>query len=139
MHIGIQICVIDRVLAGAQKLLDAQMLLDPFAVQLDLPTDLVQGCDGQRWQCHVIGQKDQHLCRLRVLELDVPQVLGVVLAGAVPIECSGLIADKARGFVYRSLVHTTRVHIARGTGHEEGRGLVHGEKAKEVQTALSMM
>jgi UDP-glucose 4-epimerase len=60
------------------------MLLDPFEEQLDLPTVLVQGCDGQRWQCHVVGQKDQHLSRLRVLELDAPQVLGVVLAGVVP-------------------------------------------------------
>ena len=126
---------LDRVLAGAQKLLDTQMLLDPFEEQLDLPTVLVQGCDGQRWQCHVVGQKDQHLSRLRVLELDAPQVLGVVLAGVLPIERNGLIADKARGSVYRGGVHTPGVHIAFGTGYEEGGALVHGVKAREVQIA----
>ena len=41
------------VLAGAQETLDAQVLLDPLEEQLDLPTTLVQGGNGQRWQRRV--------------------------------------------------------------------------------------
>jgi hypothetical protein len=97
---------LDRVLADAQKLLDAAMLLDPFEKQLDLPVALVQGFDGQRWQCHVVGQKDQHLSRLRVFELDALHVRVLVLAGGVSIERNGLIADKVRSSFYRGRVHT---------------------------------
>jgi len=47
------------VLAGAQKRLDAQVLLDPFEEQLDLPTAAAQLSDRQRRQGEVVCQKDQ--------------------------------------------------------------------------------
>ena len=45
---------LDCVLAVAQKLLDAQVLLDPFEEQLDLPAAFVQRCDGQGRQACVV-------------------------------------------------------------------------------------
>jgi len=123
----------DCVLTGAQKLLDAQVLLDPFEEQLDLPTVFVQGSDAQSWQRHVVGQKNKGLSRTRVVELDAPQVSGVVLACIVPIECDGLIADKARGPVHGGRVHTPGVHVALGSGDKEGGALMQGVQAREVQ------
>ena len=38
---------LDCVLAVAKKLLDAQVLLDPFEEQLDLPAAFVQSSNGQ--------------------------------------------------------------------------------------------
>src|ERR1039458_4361697 len=55
-----------RVVAGAVKVFDAQVLLDPFEEQLHLPTALVEQGDGQGGEREVVGQKDQVLARLRV-------------------------------------------------------------------------
>ena len=68
-----------RVLARAQKALDAQVLLDPFKEQLHLPTTLVQHGNGQWRQCRVVGQKHQCLARIGIFESDAPQMLWVVL------------------------------------------------------------
>ena len=64
-----------RVLAGAQESLDAQVLLDPFEEQLDLPAALVERSDRQRRQRRVVGQENQRLARLRILESNAPQML----------------------------------------------------------------
>ncbi len=47
----------------AEKVLYAQVLLDPFEEELDLPAVFVQGCDGGGRQTGVVGQKDQSLAR----------------------------------------------------------------------------
>jgi hypothetical protein len=59
-----------RVLAGAQKAFDAQMLLDPFEEQLHLPAALVQRGDSQRRQARIVGQEHQRLAGLRIVEAD---------------------------------------------------------------------
>lgn len=63
-HIGTH-CAPDlglhSVLACAQKVLDAQVLLDPFEEEFDLPAVFVQGCDGGSRQAGVVGQKDERL------------------------------------------------------------------------------
>jgi len=41
--------------------LDAQVLLDPFEKEFDLPAVFVQGCDGGCRRTGVVGQKDQSL------------------------------------------------------------------------------
>ena len=61
-----------RVLAGAQEFLDSQVLLDPLEEQLHLPAILVQRSDGQRRQRRVVGQEDQVLAGLGVLETHAP-------------------------------------------------------------------
>ena len=45
--------------AVAEEVLDAQVLLDPFEEQFDLPATLVERGDRQRWQCRVVGQEDE--------------------------------------------------------------------------------
>ena len=87
---------LDRVLAVTQKLLDAQVLLDPFEKQFHLPAAFVQSGNGQGRQGRVVGQEDQGLFGCRVLESNAPQVFGVVLGNIVPVQCNGLIADKDR-------------------------------------------
>jgi hypothetical protein len=47
---------LDCVLAVAKKLLDTQVLLDPFKEQLDLLAAFVQRSDGQARQTGVVGQ-----------------------------------------------------------------------------------
>jgi hypothetical protein len=50
-----------RVWRGAVKGFDAQMLLDPFEEEFDLPASVIKLGDGQRWHSEIVGQKDQRL------------------------------------------------------------------------------
>ena len=113
-----------RVLARAQKALDAQMLLDPFEEQFHLPAALVQCGDDQRRQSRVVGQKDQRLARLRIFETDTPQMFGIILRDVKAIQGDGLIADHAAGSVGFGRVDAPCVHAALGARDEEGAGLM---------------
>ena len=123
------------VLAVAQKLLDAQVLFDPFEEQLDLPAALVQSGNGQGRQGRVVGQENQGLLGLGVFEANAPQVLGVVLGCIVSVQRNGLIADDAAAPVHLGRVHAPGVHIGFGSSHKEGACLVHLEQASKVQIA----
>jgi len=46
------------VFACAEKVLDAQVLLDPFEKEFDLPAVFVQGCDGGGSQTQVADSDD---------------------------------------------------------------------------------
>ena len=48
---------LDRVLVGAIKRLDSQVLLDPFEKQFDLPALAVQICNQLGFEGEVVGQK----------------------------------------------------------------------------------
>ncbi len=123
---------LERVLAVAQKLLDTKVLFDPFEEQLHLPAAFVQSGHGQGRQGRVFGQEDQSLLGCWVLEPDTSQVFGVVLRGVVTIQCDGFIADKTAAPVHLGRVNAPGVHVAFGTGHKEGAGLMHLEQACKV-------
>ena len=73
-----------RVIAGAIKVFDAQVLLDPFEEQLHLPTALVEQGYGQGGEGEVVSQEYQALACLRVHIMDAPQFVRVMLdAGRV--------------------------------------------------------
>lgn len=122
-----------RVLAVPNETLDAQMLLDPFEEQLDLPAALVKHGNGQRGQGGVVGQKYQRLAGLRIFERDAPQLFGVVLRDIETIQRDALVADNAGIPVGRHRVHPARVHAALGSGHEECPSLMQREQPTEIQ------
>ena len=70
----------DRVLVGAIKRLDAQVLLDPFEKQFDLPALAVQVCNQFGVEGEVVGQNSYSLARL-VFDDHTSQRGGIVLAG----------------------------------------------------------
>ena len=95
---------LDCVLAVAQKLLDAQVLLDPFEEQLDLPAAFVQSGNGQAARpCCWSGRPK--LAWLLGPEPDTAQVFGVVLRNVVTVQCDGLIADKTAAPVHLGRVN----------------------------------
>lgn len=122
-----------RVLAGCQKSLDAQVLLDPLEKQLDLPTALVQGGDGQGRQRHIVGQEDQGLARRRVFESHPAQMLWIVLADIKAIQSDALIANHTGGPVCGARVHPPGVHAAFGAGYEKRAALVKLEQPRKIQ------
>ena len=70
-----------RVGAGAIKGFDAQMLLDPFEEEFDLPAAPIQLRDGQRRDGEVVGQKDQRLARFWIAITDATQRDGIIVLG----------------------------------------------------------
>ena len=131
------------VLARAQKTLDAQMLLDPFEEQLDLPTVLVECSDHQWRQGRVVGQKHQRLAGLWIVETDTPlvaacafvlQMLGIVLRYVEAIQRDALIAHHTGRPVGLGRVHAPGVHAAFGAGHKESARLMQFVQPGKVQT-----
>ena len=60
---------LDGILAGSQKSLDTQMLLDPFEEQFDLPALLIK-CRDHLWlERKVVGQKSDALSSLNFVLL----------------------------------------------------------------------
>ena len=96
------------------------MLLDPFEKQFDLPTRFVECADGGRRHGEVVGQEDQRLAGLGVLEADTTQMRGVVLAAGGAGQRDGLIADDAGAAVHRSRIDAPKPGVRLGTGDEEG-------------------
>ena len=62
--------------AGAVKGFDAQMLLEPFEEQFDLPAAPIQVGDGQSWHGEVVGQEDQCLARFWIAIADASMGTG---------------------------------------------------------------
>jgi len=120
------------VLAVAQEMFDAQVLLDPLEEQLDLPPALVQRADGQCRQRRVVCQEDQRLARLGVLESNAPQMLGILLGRIVAVEHRALVAEHTRGAVGGRRLHAPCVHGRLGPRDEEGAGLMQRIQAREV-------
>ena len=69
----------DRVLVDTEKRFDAQMLLDPFEEQLDLPTAFVKLRDGQGWDFEIAGEEAKALVVFLVIKCDVAQILRIVV------------------------------------------------------------
>ena len=124
---------LDRVLVGAIKRLDAQVLLDPFEKQFDLPALAVQVCNQLGLESEVVGQKSYSLARL-VLDDHTTQRGGIVLAGIKDGQNTCLVAHDVRvGPVYGIGVTPLELGIGLGTGDEEGVGLMNHKQSLEIQ------
>ena len=126
---------LDGILAVAQELLYSQVLLDPFEEQFDLPTVLVECCDGQRGQDKVVGQEYKRLATLDIFESNAPQVFGVMLRGVKPVEQDRLIANNSGRSVDGCRIKSPSIHIGFGAGHEESARLMQSIETREIQVA----
>ena len=123
----------DRVLVGAIKRLDAQVLLYPFEEQLDLPALAVQVCNQLGFEGKVVGQKRDPLARL-VLDDHTSQRGGIVLAGIKDGQHTCLIAHDVRaGPIHGVGVTPLELGIGLGTGDEEGVGLMNHKQSLKIQ------
>jgi len=122
-----------RILARAQKSLDAQVLLDPLEEQLHLPALAIQLRDQLRLEREVVGQKCDAFVRL-VLDHHAAQCGWIVLAGIEHRQHTRLIADDRRGgAIHRARVATLEPGVALGASDEEGLRLMDGKEPGEVQ------
>ena len=123
------------VFARAEKFLDAQVLLDPFEEQFDLPTLLVQRGDRQRRQGCIVGQEDQGFACVGILESNAPQMLGIILRNIKAVHRDRLVADHAGRAVDCGRVHAPGVHVAFCAGDEERASLMQFVESCKVQIA----
>jgi len=65
------------VFGGGKKPFDPEVLFDPLEEQFDLPAALVEGGDRQGRQSGVVGEEEQCLARVGILEANAAQLLGV--------------------------------------------------------------
>ena len=125
------------ILAGTQKTLDAQMLLDPFEEQFHLPATLVE-CRNRQWrQRRIVGQEHQQLARFGVVEPNTPEVLGVVLGDVTSVEANRLIADHTGCSISLGRVHALGIHATFGARHEESARLMQSEEPSKIEISES--
>ena len=121
-----------RVLAGAEERLDAQMLLDPFEEQLDLPTLLVERTDGQRRKRQIVGQERECFAGVLV-EIDHPaQNVGVTLARHRAGEAHLMIASEAGEGVDCFAPYYLVLQVVLGAGDEESAGGMQPMQSGEI-------
>ena len=92
---------LDRVLAGAEEGLDAEVLLDPFEEQFDLPALFVNLRDRQRGQDEVVGQELQLPAGFGVAVADAAQLVRIRRSRLERGQDDRLIRTDARTLVHR--------------------------------------
>ena len=112
------------VLAGSVKSFDAEVLLDPFEEQLDLPAAFVDERNGQCWETEVVGQKDQTLTGFRIDEAYSPKPPGVLPFGSVVVRADDLIASQSGGLIDASRLTHVKAGIGFCTDDKESGSLV---------------
>ena len=121
--------------AGAIKGFDAQMLLEPFEEQFDLPASPIQSRDGQRRHGEVVGQKDQGFARGGIAITDAAQRVGIIVLGRQAGHHHGLVETQAGGFIYGTGVTAGAAEVLLGAGDEESPALMNPMPPGEVQVA----
>src|SRR5665213_3502583 len=111
------------------------MLLDPLEEQLDLPAQTVELGDGEGGQREVVGEKDQPLAGLGVLEPDTSQRRGEAFLRVEAGERDGLVADEAGASVDRMRVPALGLEVGLGADDEEAAGLVKAGEPIEVDVS----
>ncbi len=94
------------------------MLLDPFEEQFDLPAAAIELGDGERRKDEVVGQKDQRLSTLRVLEANAPQRVLKAVARVEDSKHNRLVADQPSRAIDRVRVAAAHLEVGLAAGHE---------------------
>ena len=111
-----------RIFAGAIKVLDPQMLLNPLKEQLDLPTLLIEQSNRQGRKHKVIGEKDKALPRLGVHVMDEPQFGRVILEARLMAQPDGVITAHSGGGIHWARLQADELETGFGTGDKESSG-----------------
>ena len=99
---------------------DAQILLNPFEEQLDLPTLLVKRGDRFRRQRKIVCEKHKPLAGFGIDVPNPPQVLRIIQPR---VKSNRLIGHDAGRFIGRVRIDSMILHVDLGAGDEERTSL----------------
>ena len=129
---------------GANNIIDEMIWMDDLPVGVvngtsgtvdyiePLPPAPIELRDGQCGQHEIVGEEDQRLARLGILESDAPQWRVEVRSRVVADEQDSLIADQPCAAVDWMRVPSSHIEIRLAACHEEAASLVEPIEAFEV-------
>ena len=126
---------LDGVFAGAQELLDPQMLFYPLEKQFDLPALAVQRADHLWLQREVVGLEGQPVASV-VSGHDAPQGLRIIFGAVEDREHTGLVAHHGGvDAVHRMGISTLKLRVGLCARDEVGLRVMNLKQAREVEVA----
>ena len=123
----------NRILTGAVKCLDPQMLFDQLEKEFDLPAVFIQQSNGLGAQGKVVGQENQKAFVFRIVNSNSAQWSGIILLRIEVGEGDSLIADDVACNGIRFMAGMSQVIF--GPNHKEGTGLIDFEKPLKIHIA----
>ena len=125
----------DGVLAGSEEGFDAQMLLDPFEEQFDLPALFVKRGNHLWFEGEIVGQKGDAFPSF-VLDNDAAQGRGILLARIENRQDASLIADDiGRDAIDWMRISPLELGVAFGARDKKGVHRMQLVQAAEIQIA----
>src|SRR6202158_3117399 len=121
------------VLGESVESFDAQVLLDPFEEQLDLPAALIQLRNDECGQGKIVGEKNQLAIGLPIAVADAAKVLGRAGERKKTHQEDGLVEAQAGAFFDGLRSHAAKAKIFSRTNDEKRQALRQGVEAREVQ------
>ena len=121
-----------RILGTSPKGFDAQVPLDPFEEQFDLPAILVQQRDCERVKLKVVREEHIALIGFPVVVSDAPQFLWIRFPRLVSGKPDGLIAPQSLVLINLMRVETAEREIVFCPRDEERSRLMNGVQPFEV-------
>lgn len=122
-----------RILRGAIKSLDAQMLFDPAEKQFDLPTTAIELGDRQSRQEEVVGEKHKTFLTHSIEVAHSPQSFGIAPLGHGIVEHHDLVALQAGVLVDGLRVQPPTVESLFCPSHKESSGQLYAIESSEVE------
>ena len=104
---------------------DAQMRLNPFEEQFNLPTTFVKNRNGRCWQRSIVRQEHQSLLDIGIFETNLAQIFRKLFRLLKPVQTDGLIANYSHVFIHRRRINKPEIHIAFSTSYEKFSDLMH--------------
>lgn len=121
------------VVTGAVKDLNSKILFDPFEEELDLPTTLVNGGDGQCGQGKIVRKECQAFLRLRIDKRNTAKAFRVIPLSLCGSQYYDLIAPEAGGFVNDARLAHGESGIRFASYNEESARHMDTKEAPEIQ------
>jgi hypothetical protein len=107
------------VFGDAEKGFDAQVLLDPFEEEFDLPASFVELGDAECGEGKVVGDEDVLLVSFEVAVDDSAHGFGVIVLQINACQDNGLVAQYSRAFVDGIRVASLKFEVGFGACDEE--------------------
>jgi|SRR3990167_7925997 len=121
------------VLACSVKILDPEMLFDPFEEQFHPPATFVELSNDEGRKGKIVGQKNKNLVCFGIVIFDAAKLVRVIFFGVKVFQENRLIADEAGCFVDFSGFDSFATHVGFGPGDEECRSRRDPIETLEVQ------